>query len=43
MDRIVNRPFFSLDVLVIAVVVILLGLLVSGWLADALHRLLFQP
>jgi hypothetical protein len=41
MDRIVNRPFFSLDVLVIAVLVILLALLVSGWLADGLYRLIF--
>jgi hypothetical protein len=41
MDHIVNRPFFSLDVLVIAVLVIGLALLTSGWLVEALHRLLF--
>ncbi len=41
MDRIVNRPFFSLDVLLIAAVVIIVATLVSGWLADALYRLFF--
>jgi hypothetical protein len=41
MDRIVNRPFFSPDVLVIAAAVILAALLVSGWLADAFYRLIF--
>ena len=41
MDRIVNRPFFSLDVVVLAAGVIGLALLVSAWLADALYRLIF--
>jgi hypothetical protein len=42
MDRIVNRQFFSPEVLVIAVVVIALALLVSGGLVELLHRLLFS-
>lgn len=41
MDRIVNRPFFSLDVVLLAAAVIGLALLVSTWLADGLYRLLF--
>jgi hypothetical protein len=41
MDRIVNRPFFSLDVVVIAALVVLSGWLMSEWLARALFHLLF--
>lgn len=41
MDRIVNRPFFSLDVLLVAALIVLAGWLISEWLARAFFTLLF--
>ena len=41
MPSVVNRPFFSGDVLVIACVVLLAAFFVSEWLAAGLFKLLF--
>ena len=42
MPSVINRPFFSLDVLMITVLVILAAFFASEWLATALYRLLFR-
>ena len=41
MPSVVNRPFFSVDVLIIAAVVIIAAFYLSQWLAGGLLRLLF--
>jgi hypothetical protein len=41
MPSVINRPFFSVDVLVIAALVVIVAFLVSQWLATGLLRLLF--
>lgn len=41
MTRVTNRPFFSVEVLVIAALVILGGVLISHGLVAAFTRLLF--
>jgi hypothetical protein len=41
MPSVINRPFFSVDVLVIAVLVVIAAFYLSQWLATGLFRLLF--
>jgi hypothetical protein len=41
MNRLINRPFFSGDVLIIAGLVIVGGLLISQGLATVFYKLLF--
>jgi hypothetical protein len=41
MPSVINRPFFSVDVLIIAGLVILAAIFLSQWLAIGLSRLLF--
>jgi hypothetical protein len=41
MPSVANRPFFSVDVLVIAGLVIIVAVLISQWLAAGLFKLLF--
>jgi hypothetical protein len=41
MDRTVNRPFFSRNMLLLVVLIVLGGWLVSEWLARALYAILF--
>ena len=41
MPSVANRPFFSVDVLIITGLVIVVAVLVSDWLATGLFKLLF--
>jgi hypothetical protein len=41
MPSVANRPFFSVDVLVITGLVIIAAVLLSQWLAIGLNKLLF--
>ena len=41
MPSVINRPFFSVDVLIIAGLVILAAFFLSPWLAIGLYRLIF--
>jgi hypothetical protein len=41
MPSVANRPFFSVDVLIIAGLVVIAAFLLSQWLAIGLYRLLF--
>ena len=41
MPSVINRPFFSVDVLIIAGLVVLAAFFLSQWLAIGLYRLIF--
>lgn len=41
MPSVINRPFFSVDVLIIAGLVIIAAFYLSQWLAIGLYKLLF--